>query len=426
MNDGPSWDKVLSWLNDLASQKSGWRRNGILVLMWVLQYLLTILVFSALYFLYDPLADYFQSKNYQWDDKVALVVGFTFFIITVGAKDHTHSLLIAKCSYLDSQNKLLYEIRKDVIALLAGARSAKTGVYDWLYNAYKAPGANNCDLVKALDCLNKYANPGGLQETETKEITKDYRNNNTASEYLCVIYANKTSKFMDKEQFVKQIAYYRAFDTKDKPRDRIVRIFSVPSTKEPNNGGYKWDESLDEQQRMRLAIYLFINRSFGVETKLHLFVPEKTRSKYFLSADYVLKVSPTEPTSQYKLYIAKPGKETSCYVIESSDSIVCQSFETEYYTRLHGGHDPNTNLEEEELFNVTKYNWPTILDKLSLTEDRWGELLDMLNTAIQECIEEKISVVSGVLMTNDDIKRLVPLIKAWNVQVRCSQCAQLA
>lgn len=207
---------------------------------------------------------------------------------------------------------------------------------------------------------------------------------------------------MREDEFESQLRYYIKFDRQRNPRDRITRVFSVPvKLKEGvpvwlSDNQKSWGGAPDELQRMRLALFLWINKAFGVDTKLHLFDPNPdydldldTKSAgdlhFFQCADYVLCLEPSndEPKEKNVLFIAKPEKETECIKIIGNAGI-CNLFQYEFYARLTHGH--NSERTDDRIFEVFRSDWPKILLILGL-ESKIDDLGRLLISSIESCID---------------------------------------
>lgn len=205
---------------------------------------------------------------------------------------------------------------------------------------------------------------------ETFKIKNDYKDGgNDATDYLCVIYAEKKSSFLkNADKFNKTLKYFAEFDRWNRPVHRITRIFSVPTI--VSDQVVDWKFSLNKDQRKWLLCYLWINWATGVDTKLHCFSSSFSSSQndFFQAADYVWKqclVDGKEGKDNGKLvFIAIPGNEEQCYKV-SGDDLIHRLFQFEFYQRLSGAH---SERKHDVIVDVNRRNFIAIKKHLSLNE----------------------------------------------------------
>jgi hypothetical protein len=139
-----------------------------------------------------------------------------------------------------------------------------------------------------------------------------------------------------------------------------------------------------------LFLFLWLNRAYGVDTKLHLFDPTQTVLKpptFFEAADYVVCQEPTRPVTEERdtLFVAIPGDEEQCLQITNRPHL-CTLFRFEFFSRLSGGHDIDN--KSHMMFDVVRFKIKAIREILCLssipTERLWAVLEEAMNAQVAE------------------------------------------
>lgn len=242
-------------------------------------------------------------------------------------------MVSVRCQDRDALRRTMLDLGK----LLGGKNTINKDAasYKYLVECYQTGQAATSKptntIQAAAECKNE----------STSRIQEHYRSHYTASDWLCVIFAKPDAELMRDDQFGAWLEYFHGFDRRMKPADRIIRVFSTPVAFPVSPKGPCWSIGyLNEEQRFRLLVYLFINWAVGVETKLHCFDPtQDENSDFFHEADYVLVHDPTQEKDHNgeTLFIAIPGNERKCLRL-SGRTIWSDVFEFEFYNRLTKGH----------------------------------------------------------------------------------------
>lgn len=401
------------------------------------------LLFVGLAFLGDPLLEYLKIhtfpvinalwKNEKIDDpkniwrSLCLVVGFgtlfgNIFITnrSLRKKQKEVSNLIENKIFIEHELSIL-KSNVDTLnkftdfALNIHIPEKGRELYKWFYDEFKAKDSAKIFLTEVVGKICQDS-----EKKATSSISSYYRDCTSrieTTDFLCVIYAHKDTVFLSKNEFNKQISYYRGFDVKTNPRDRVARIFSVAANC-TEEGSWNFDSSLDNDQRKRLAILLWVNSAFGINTKLHIFNPLESQGKFLFSADYVLCLSPLAEELKKKqiLFVAIPGEENNCLQI-SGHRIICNIFQEDFYSRISEGH--RAARDHDVMKEVVIYNWDAILRLLlrdEITMNGKKKLVDelkiMLIQSIEDCISTPISVC-GTAWTEADKNRIMERWDKW-------------
>ncbi len=219
---------------------------------------------------------------------------------------------------------------------------------------------------------------GNHRRVATQSIAQFYENGirgDYAAEYLCVIYADQRTKLLDPSTLRDQFGYFARFDRSLNAKDRMTRVFSVPARlAEPTN---TFSCLLNQDRREMLFVLLWLNRSVGIETKLHLFRPHAHGgdgsadydAAFFEAADYVLCRRPThyEVAERNVLFVAVPGNERECVELRGP---ICRIFQYEFFSRLSASY--NSGHKTDQIWDVTKGNAVELRRVLSVDVARCG------------------------------------------------------
>lgn len=236
---------------------------------------------------------------------------------------------------LDAVRAMILDFGK----FLSGSRISKDApTYKYLVGEYMSgycTSRNNPIRTIRAACV--------CEEQDTFSVQNYYENHGrTATDWLCVMRAKRATAFLEASQFGAWLVYFHGFNRATQPTDRISRIFSTPVPFPGTPAGPKWCDSdgLLVDERFRLLAYLFINRSVGVDTKLHCFDPSQDGNlDFFHEADYILVHDPLCENfgACETLFIAIPGNERKCLRLNGR-TIWSEAFRFEFYNRITQAH----------------------------------------------------------------------------------------
>jgi hypothetical protein len=224
------------------------------------------------------------------------------------------------------------------------------------------------------------------EEQNTFTIQDYYqKHGKTATDWLCVIHAKQGASLLGPTHFGAWLVYFYGFNRAIQPTDRISRVFSVPTSFPETPSGPSWGDKnyLGDGERFRLLAHLFINRSAGVDTKLHCFDPSKDgNSDFFHEADYILISDPVCENSHSceTLFVAIPGNESKCLRLLGK-TIWSEAFRFEFYNRITQAHG---SRQCDCIEDATTEKAGKIAHLLGLSpstlKDRWPEVKNAIES----------------------------------------------
>lgn len=315
-----------------------------------------------------------------------------FYLKLLGAASYAGSIAWTwKVSVASRDREALLQIMLSFGRLLKGDGIDKqAAIYQYLVERYKW-----CDCTGAFNPIETIkVTSENCKKQDTLEVEKYYGNHGkTAADWLCVIFSDRNTAFFDPERFGTWLCYFHGFNRRKQPTDRITRIFSTPV--KFRNGHPAWDDDsvapLSHEDRFALLAYLFINRSVGVDTKLHCFDPtEAGNSDFFHCGDYVLVYDPAAPDHRRgeTLFVAIPGNETECLRLEGR-TVWTETFRFEFYNRLTEGHGPRKQDRIVDAATDQAVPLAALLGQLDVNS-RWGTIEEAIREFPDEFSGEEI------------------------------------
>lgn len=392
----------------------GEANHGILPLVFIASFIATIVIaFLLVSFLAEPLLKYYDDPATGNINKWFAGGGLVTLLVAICYTENTKRILVVKLKkYNEKFNQLddLFNNQCNYIKMLLAKDMEKTSVkmFNWFSSQFK----NTHLSANFIQTINGIAAEGAtsIVTSQVSGYYRDHPHRPHATDFLCVIYAAHTTEFLKKDTFCEQISYYRGFDEKNNPRDRVVRVFSVPATYRRGTWVFATEFTID--MRQRLAAFLLINAVLGVDTYFHVFNEARPNDHILQTADYVLCKSPTAkvPSDRQIVFIAKPNDELNCLKVVGH-SEVCNVFQYDFYSRFDSGF--NGAQDDDMILNVVKYKWNKIVAILAASDTSFvSGLSDTIANAIDECINDEI-VVCGLPWTNTDKDRVASKLVSW-------------